>query len=362
MTSTDPDVIHVVPQDIARGAQRYADMIIRQLEDSGRHRLLTLFESDVGFLNAEISLDVRSGLSRRLGLDPMAVRALRLALADARPDLVVAHGGEALKYTVPSLPPGTKLVYLRIGVASAKASNPIRDAVQRRLLRAPDEIVAVSSSVRDELIERYGVDARRVRVIPNARDEGVFVEAPGRSSQRSPRLVFVGHFTTTKRPEVFVEVVRELRRWERAVSPIMIGDGPLLQEIRESAESVDVEVLGRRRDIPDLLRDADVFLFTSRSEGEGMPGVLIEAALSAVPIVTTDVPGARDVVDDTRTGFVVPEDRTDLLAERVAQLLADDDLRAEMGRKARQRAVERFTLKATEQLWKETFERLLRGA
>lgn len=362
MNASHPNVIHVLPQDIARGAQRYADMIIRQLDDSGRHDLLTIFESDAGFLKAKVSLDVRSGAWRRLGFDPVAARALRSALAEASPDLVVAHGGEALKYTVASLPPGTRLIYLRIGVSSAKASNPIRDIIQRRLLRVPDEIVAVSSSVRDELVERYGVEGARVGVIPNARDEEVFREASGRPSDGPLRLVFVGHLTATKRPEVFVEVVQELRRRNRAVRPIMIGDGPLLGQIRDQAASVGIDVLGRRRDIPDLLRDADIFLFTSRREGEGMPGVLIEAALSAVPIVSTDVPGATDVVDDGITGFVVPEDRTDLLAERVDQLVEDAELRSSMGQEARRRAVDRFTFEATSRLWSETFERLLQEA
>ena len=57
-----------------------------------------------------------------------------------------------------------------------------------------------------------------------------------------------------------------------------------------------VELLGPRSDVPELLRSADVFVFTSLPTGEGMPGVLIEAGLSGLPAVSTPVPGAATVV------------------------------------------------------------------
>ena len=64
------------------------------------------------------------------------------------------------------------------------------------------------------------------------------------------------------------------------------------------ATGLPIEVLGRRSDVPEILSQADVFLFTSLEEGEGMPGVLIEAGFAGLPVVTTEVPGARTVIED----------------------------------------------------------------
>lgn len=139
----------------------------------------------------------------------------------------------------------------------------------------------------------------------------------------------------------------------------MAGDGPLAAVLATEAANAGVEMMGARSDVPELLRSSDVFVFTSRSEGEGLPGVLIEAALSGLPIVTTDVPGARDVVDDGVTGYVVPEPPSHDLAKRVAQLVDDRSLRQRMGAAGRARAEERFTLQATSGMWRELLTSLV---
>ena len=73
----------------------------------------------------------------------------------------------------------------------------------------------------------------------------------------------------------------------------MIGDGPLRDALALPAEKARVELLGSRSDVAEQMRRADLMIFPSRPEGEGMPGVLIEAGLSGLPVVATAVPGVR---------------------------------------------------------------------
>lgn len=73
--------------------------------------------------------------------------------------------------------------------------------------------------------------------------------------------------------------------------------------------------------------------------GEGLPLALAEAAAAGRPIVTTDTPGCREVVVDGVNGFLVPVGDSAQLADRVAQLLADRELRCRMGQAGRERAV-----------------------
>jgi glycosyltransferase involved in cell wall biosynthesis len=84
-----------------------------------------------------------------------------------------------------------------------------------------------------------------------------------------------------------------------------------------------------------------------------MPGVLIEAGMCGLAIVTTAVPGARDVVEDGRTGIIVGVDDRDGLIEAVDRLVTDRSLREEMGKGARDRCATHFTLLASARLWDE---------
>ena len=92
-------------------------------------------------------------------------------------------------------------------------------------------------------------------------------------------------------------------------------------------------------------------VFPSRPVGEGMPGVLIEAGLSGVPVVATDVPGVSTIVADGETGTVVPADDPAAMVEAVAVLLDDAALRSAMGHAARHRCIDRFSLDAVADVW-----------
>lgn len=104
--------------------------------------------------------------------------------------------------------------------------------------------------------------------------------------------------------------------------------------------------LGKRRDIPALLRVADVFAFPTELS-EGVPRVLLEAALSGVPIVTTAMPGCTDVVADGRSGLVVPPRQPPALAAAILALLGDPARAAAFASRAREHVLTEFNLDLT---------------
>jgi glycosyltransferase involved in cell wall biosynthesis len=104
---------------------------------------------------------------------------------------------------------------------------------------------------------------------------------------------------------------------------------------------------------------SDIFVFTSLAPGEGMPGVLIEAAMAGLATAATRVPGARDVVEEGVTGFLVDIDDQAGLIDAVRMLVTDPELRAGMGRRARQRAIEMFSLEASVENWHRVLDPLL---
>ncbi len=96
-----------------------------------------------------------------------------------------------------------------------------------------------------------------------------------------------------------------------------------------------------RGDMEELMAAVDIMVLPSRRR-EGVPRSLIEAAASSLPIVTTNTRGCRDVVEDGVNGFLIPPKSADALADALAKLLDDDDLRKRMGEAGRQRAIDKF--------------------
>jgi glycosyltransferase involved in cell wall biosynthesis len=360
-------VLHVIPTTVARGAQREARALADRLDRPGErsHRVLSLFDAPAD-VDADLSLGHPGGRMPAAGFDPRLVARLRSALTSVDPTLVVAHGGDPLKYLVPAMAPKRRpLVYYAIGTYSGAARPGMLRRVQlemwKRLLARADVVAAEGEEVRDECTAVLGVPQERVVLTPNGRDPHVYRPAAKRAASGPPVVSFVGALAQSKRPQRFVEVVGALRATGAELEARLAGDGPLHDSLAAPAASAGVELLGTCSDVPGLLRDTDLLLFTSDGRGEGMPGVLIEAGLSGVPVVATLAPGVATVVRDGETGLIV-DDSIESMAAAAGRLLGDQALRSRMGAAARRRCLRCFSLDAVAARWLALIEPLVRAA
>jgi glycosyltransferase involved in cell wall biosynthesis len=354
----EPLVLHVIPTRVARGAQREARALADRLDAPGvrRHRVLSLAgDGDDPSDAVAVEYTIDDGrAATTVGFDLRLVLGLRRSLDRLAPVLVVAHGGEPLKFLVPALwRRRCRLAYYAIGTVAEPARRPVRRWMWRFLVHRPDVITAEGIEVLDECRTFLGVPGERLVLVPNGRDPEEFRPAEIAPSRTTPVITFVGALTVQKRPDWFVALVAELRALGLEVRALLVGDGPLRQEITPAATAAGVELLGARNDIAEVLRGTDVFVFPSRPRGEGMPGVLIEAGLSAVPVVATAVPGVAEIVADGETGRVVDPDDFESLVKAVASLLDDPLRRRTMGNAARHRCSERFSLDVVASHWRD---------
>lgn len=354
----DPLVLHVIPTTAPRGAQREARALADRLDAPGsrRHRVLSLVGSGPS-LEGEVVVDYTvgggNGSATAVGFDPRLVIRLRRALNRLSPALVVAHGGEPLKFLVPAMIGRRRpLAYYAIGTLAPPGHRPGRKFLWRYLAGRPDLVAAEGAEVLDECRTLLGVPAARLVLVPNGRDPDEFRPDSGIGSRRVPVVSFVGAFTTQKRPDRFVEVVAALRARGLEFRALAVGDGPLSGTLAPAAAAAGVELLGARGDVAEVLKGTDVLVFPSLPLGEGMPGVLIEAGLSGVPVVATSVPGVDAIVADGETGCIVGVDDFDALVEATAGLLADPDRRRTMGQAARHRCMERFSMDVVTSGWR----------
>jgi glycosyltransferase involved in cell wall biosynthesis len=354
-------VLHVLPSDHARGAQVYARALCDELGGvAAGHRVVVLFDGPRLAASADDELGVPNSPFRGYGLDPRAATRLWQLVRRTGPEIVLAHGAEAIKYAAPltAMRHRPRIVLYSIGVALPKARRPSVRAAYSGLFRVADTVACVSPEVVEDCAELFRVPRQRLRYVPNGRalpPASTMPAAAPDDSAAEPAVAFVGHLTESKRPADYLEVVSRLRADGFAGRAWMAGDGPLLEPMRRLGPGSGVEVLGRRDDVPSLLAAAEVMCFTSIPDGEGMPGVLIEAGFAGVPVVATAVPGTSSVIEDGVTGIVVPVGDLDALTAAVRRLIGDPALRRRMGAAARARCETHFSLAASAQIWRELF-------
>jgi glycosyltransferase involved in cell wall biosynthesis len=239
-----PLVLHVVSEDILRGAQTHVAALVDGLNRSSRHRheIVTIFEGDGAKLNERYHLEVPTRL-RRFGLAPAAVWRLRRLIYVERPILAVAHGGEPLKYLAVA-GGDVPIVYHRIGEGGKLGW--VQRGFHRWLGTRVHRVISVSDRAAVAAHRWMRIDFSKSTVIPNGRDPELFhPTAPEAHPRDHSSLAWVGRMERAKDPHAFVQLIRALRTTGLSVSGVMVGDGPLLGEFRRTA--ADVAVLGAER-------------------------------------------------------------------------------------------------------------------
>lgn len=298
----------------------------------------------------------------RRGLNPL--RELRTALKlrsivrEFRPDIV--HN-VALKPVVTGtfgelLAGARRIINAPVGMghvftADSHGSRLVR-AILRLLLRKllnPRGSIVIIENEDDlrELVERGYVRPHEIRMVRGAGvDPGAFV--PGAEPAGPITVLLVSRILRDKGVLEFVGAARRVREEHPGTRFLIVGspDDGNPSSFRESdmrrwEESGDVQCLGFRTDIAKLLAAAHVACLPSYREG--LPKSLLEAAAAGKPIVTTNVPGCRTVVENGVNGLLVPAQDTDALARAIARLVEDPQLRARLGQAGRQRAELEFS-------------------
>ena len=165
----EPLVLHVIPTPAARGAQREARALADQLDRPGvrAHRVLSLFDGSAE-VRPDISLHHR-GDAPAAGFDLRLVPKLRAALGRFDPAVVVAHGGDPLKYLVPAMVTQRRpLAYYAIGTYAGQRRRR-QLLLWKRLVARTDVVAAEGDEVRDECISLLGMPPERVVMTPNGR-------------------------------------------------------------------------------------------------------------------------------------------------------------------------------------------------
>ncbi|MCD8496943.1 MAG: glycosyltransferase [Alphaproteobacteria bacterium] len=187
------------------------------------------------------------------------------------------------------------------------------------------------------LIRGSGVDITEFKTAPLPQD-------------KKPLVLMATRLLHDKGVAVFIEAARimtehgikarfQIAGGEVTSNPLAISK----EQMEAMVEGKPVEWLGKVDDMPALLAECAVFVYPSYYR-EGIPKVLLEAAASGKPIVTTDHPGCREAVEDGVNGFLVPVRNALKTAEATQKILEDGKLQKAMSKASRNRAEEEFNV------------------
>ena len=177
------------------------------------------------------------------------------------------------------------------------------------------------------------------------------------------RLVLsVGNFKPQKNPWDFLAAAKIVAEQHPQSCFVFVGDGPRREEIQSQASMAGLKqrflLPGWRRDVPELLAAADVFVLTSL--WEGLPRAMLEAMKSGVPAVCYATDGVKDVIEDGENGYLIAPGDVAALASRVAQLLSDEPLRRKLGQAAATSITQEFDIDAMVRRQEELYSKLLK--
>jgi glycosyltransferase involved in cell wall biosynthesis len=292
-------------------------------------------------------------LSRKLGVQLTVARSLRHVVASlersVRPTILHANSlhfhstivaaGLARRSGVPLVTtahlgsPEALPAKIRFGALAWDAT------LGRFVVRRSARIIAVSEAVAQHT-RRLGARPANVAVAYNGVDTTRF-NAQGRTPRRGPlRVGFVGRLIANKGPHLLLGAVARACASGAAIDAVITGDGPMRAALEERAAQPDlagrVRFTGAVNDVPSALRDLDVLVRPSYTEG--LPLGVLEAMACGAVVVCSDLPGNLELITDSESGLVFPAGNVDRLASALVRLAGDGQLLAGLADKAISRA------------------------
>jgi glycosyltransferase involved in cell wall biosynthesis len=232
------------------------------------------------------------------------------------------------------------------------------DDLVRRTLKNADAIICVSNNLRKEIL-KFGVNVEKVFVVFNAVDLEVF-KPPEKHElndiKEIKKLFEVGkddflilnarHLRPVYGIEYLIYAAKIVAEHVKNVRFIIAGEGELKEKLNVMIQSIGlqkhVKLVGKipKTLMPKLMRTSSLYVNTSLADG--MSPSMLEACASGIPIVSFDVGGANDIIDDGINGFLVPPRDYRTLASKIIYLLQNPDILKKMCMMARRKAERQF--------------------
>ncbi|WP_279165375.1 glycosyltransferase [Thermus scotoductus] len=364
-------VLHVLPNFGPGGAERMTTHLLLRLNGE-RFEVAAVSLFDRQGTELEDMLD-RAGvrvwyLGKRLGFDPRMYWRLGVVFREFQPDVVHTHL-YVLRYLLPFVLTRRARAWVHtVHNVAEKEVDRMGKGVHRMAFRLGVVPVAIAEGVARSLERVYGL--KNPPLIPNGipvADYALGEEAGkawrGREGyeEGDVLLVSVARMSPQKDPFSLIQAFSIATSHNGRLRLLLVGDGPLRRELEDRVKALGLEdrvrFLGLRTDVPEILAAADAFILSSRWEGN--PLSVMEAMAAGKPVIATAVGGVPELVQDGKSGVLVPPGDVEALAEAILRLAGDVHLRRQLGQEAFKQARERFDVSVMVKGYETLYEVLL---
>jgi len=345
-------IVHVLSSFGVGGQERVAlDLAIGQKARGHKVSVLSLAPPPDGAMADEFrdhGIAVDRVPKRGEGLDATLVPRLMRALKHLDAEVVHTHNPLPLIYGAPAARlAGAAAIHTKHGINPGGRGNRLLRRAAAQLTHA---FVAVSDTTEKQARDQRDAPDKKIHTIANGiRLDRYHPDADARAETRIELglgdawvVGTVGRLDTFKNQALLVRAMAPLL--SSHVRLVIVGDGPARKDVEAEVAKLPepkwVVLTGRRMDVPRIIPAFDVFALSSKSEG--LPLVVPEAMAAGLPIVTTAVGGLPTVVEEGKTGLLVPVDEL-ALSGALAKLAAHRELAKTMGQAAREAALERYS-------------------
>jgi len=290
-------------------------------------------------------------------LDPLVLSELVSVIKQLEIDLVLTHGYKAdIIGIIASKIQGVAVVSTAHGWITNSRKSKIFKAIQSKILRYADGVIAVSPSIKDAL-RRMKVPEERIELIYNGIVMGNY--DPDTTSSAGLRQQFsieetatvvgyVGRLSPEKGQKDFVTAMSRIVEQSSDVHCVFVGDGPLKDELLRYISELNLEgkihFTGHLTDVVPVYKDIDMLALTSHTEG--FPNVLLEALCMGVPVLATDVGGVSSIVHPGETGILVKAGDIAGIVSGMLELITDNQKAASYANNGKKMVYQHFRFEA----------------
>jgi len=379
--SPSPLVLHVIHHLVIGGMENGLVNLVNTMPESRYRHAIACIEDYSTFRDRIRRPEVQVFALHRSRIGVWRLRRELYALCRRlRPTIVHSRNMSGLDALVPAMLAGVPhRLHGEHGWDVTDLRGERRKPALVRRVYSPfvSQYVTVSRNLAEYLERRVGVAPSRIAHICNGVDTSRF--APVRDGRergslppafRDENFVVVGTVGRIQRVKDQMTLLRAFAMAREAQPALrdrmrlaVVGDGPLLVEVRALAASLGIAgetwLPGALDNVPEILRAFDLFVLPSLNEG--ISNTILEALACGVPVVATRVGGNPELVDDHVTGRLVESGDLAALAQTITEYASDGALRRQHGEAARQAAVQQFSLTKMVERYQALYDHLARG-
>ena len=259
-------------------------------------------------------------------------------------------------------------------IADLISQNRKRKFIRKLVLSTMvDKIVTVSKNLKNRLINEIKIKPEKIIHIPNGVDTNKFniyrkefTRKKFGFKKEDFIIGIVARLDPIKNHKTLFFAFKEIVKNYPQVKLIIVGDGPLREELKEKSYQLGIKnkviFMGERDNVPEILKTFDIFVLPSLNEG--MSNTILEAMATGIPVIASNVGGNPELVIDGRTGFLFSPNDVESLVQKIKTYILHPELKQKHGYNARKRVEEKFSLdqmvRRYEELYLELVERKLK--